>query len=447
MSTTPPPEPIPPLRTDDGPAARTPASESVAAAPPPPRDVLTDLLHPERGWFRALRHPEFRLFWTGNFVSNIGSWMQTVAQGWLVLQLTGSPLWLGAVGFAQQIPALFFSLPGGVLADRVSRQRMLLATQGVMLLLALTMGVLTSLEIITVRHIVVIAFAAGVIMAINAPIYQATLRDLVPAEDTQNAIALNSIQFNSSRVLGPTVAGFILAFAGEAACFYLNALSYVVLLGVIWRVRFPAPQLRQPRSMLADLTEGFRYVWTHRTILLLVLMVALVSMFGLPYLVMLPAFARDVLRVGETGLGYLTAAAGLGALLGGIRLAALPTHHRRGPLVLAAAAVFFAAILLFSLSRHPWISAALLAVVGASLVNSVATVNSLIQSMVPDNIRGRVLSMHTMAFLGFTPLGSLLVGALAEQWGPPLAMALSSGFALLLTLVVALSAPSVRRLQ
>jgi len=284
-------------------------------------------------------------------------------------------------------------------------------------------------------------------MAVNAPIYQATLRDLVPPADTQNAIALNSIQFNSSRVVGPSVAGLILATAGEAACFFLNAASYVVLLGVMWRVRFPAPQPRQPRSPLAELVEGFRYVWTHRAILILVMMVALVSMFGLPYLVMMPAFARDVLAVGETGLGYLTAAAGLGALVGGIRLAALPPHHRRGPLVLAAAAAFFVSILLFCLSRTPWLSAALLAVVGAALVNCVATVNSLIQSMVPDEIRGRVLSMHTMAFLGFTPLGSLLVGALAETWGPPMALALSTGFALILTVLIAASAVSVRRLQ
>lgn len=414
---------------------------------PVPRVPLDLLLAPGRGWFRALRHTEYRVFWTGNFVSNIGSWMQNVAQGWLVLQLTNSPFWLGLVGFAQQVPALIFSLLGGVIADRASRQRLLLTTQTTMMLLALLLAVLTHLHWITVRQIVVIAFLAGTTVAVNAPTYQAALRDLVPAEDTLNAIALNSIQFNTSRVLGPSLAGFAIAGLSIAACFYLNALSYVPLLFVIARVKFPAPENRETNSIREELAEGFRYVRGHRTILMLVLLVAMVSMFGLPYLVMMPAFARDVLHVGAKGLGYLVAAAGTGALLGGIHLAMLKSHRRRGPVVLGAALVFFAAILLFCLSRHPLLSALLLAMVGGAMVSSVATINSLIQTLVPDSIRGRVLSMHTMSYFGFTPLGSLLVGVLAEHWGTPTALALSSGFALLLTAVIVFAAPSVRRLQ
>ena len=414
---------------------------------PQPRVPLDYLLAPGSGWFRALRHADFRVFWTGNFISNIGSWMQNVAQGWLVLQLTGSPLWLGVVGFAQQAPALVFSLLAGVIADRTARRRMLLATQATMMVLAVGLAVLTHLNRITVEQIVVIAFLAGTTMALNAPTYQAAIRDLVPQEDTLNAIALNSIQFNMSRVVGPSLAGFTIAGLGVAACFYLNALSYVPLLFVITRVRFPEREAREASSMREDLAEGFRYVWEHHTILLLVLLVATVSMFGLPYLVMMPAFARDVLRVGARGLGYLVASAGVGALLGGIHLAMMKSHRRRGPLVLGAALAFFAAILLFCLSRQPVLSALLLAVAGGAMVSSVATVNSLIQTLVPDAIRGRVLSMHTMAFLGFTPLGSLLVGAIAERWTTPMALALSSGFALVLTGVVAFAAPSVRRLK
>ena len=414
----------------------------------PAPSVAYDLfLAPERGWFRALRHTDFRIFWTGNFVSNIGSWMQNVAQGWLVLTLTGSPFWLGVVGFAQQVPALLFSLPSGVLADRFPRRKLLLWTQSVMMVLALALAVLDSLGWISVRHIMVIAFVAGTAMAINAPSYQAAVRDLVKTEDTLNAIALNSIQFNMSRVLGPSVAGFVIAAAGVAACFYLNALSYVFLLAVLWRLRFPTEHRSEAQSITKDLAEGFRYVWAHGTILWLVVLVALVSMFGLPYLVMMPAFARDVLRVGPQGLGYLVAAAGLGALAGGIRLAALGSHRHRGPVVLVAALVFFTALLLFCLSRRPALSALLLAVVGGSMVNSVATVNSLIQTLVPDAIRGRVLSMHTMAFLGFTPLGSLLVGTLAEKFGPPAALAISSGFALVLIAVIALFVPALRKLK
>src|SRR5712691_3736801 len=393
---------------------------------PTPRLPLELLLAPGHGWFRALRHREYRVFWTGNFVSNVGSWMQNVTQGWLVLQITNSPLWLGLVGFAQQMPALVFSLLGGVIADRASRRRLLLATQATMMLLALGLAVLTSLHWITVRQIIVIAFLAGTTMALNAPSYQAALRDLVPREDTLNAIALNSIQFNMSRVVGPSLAGFAIAGLGVAACFYLNALSYVPLLFVIARVAFPAREVRAASSIAADVAEGFRYVRNHRTILMLVVLVAMVSMFGLRYLV---------------------AAAGAGALLGGIHLAMLKPHRRRGPLVLGAELVFFTALLLFCFSRRPALSALLLAVVGGAGVSSVATINSLIQTLVPDSVRGRVLSMHTMAFLGFTPLGSLLVGALAEHWGTPAALALSSSFALVLTAVIVLTAPGVRRVQ
>lgn len=428
-------------------SAGIPPQDVETPSSPAPRVAFDLLLAPGRGWFRALRHAEFRRFWTGNFVSNVGSWMQNVAQGWLVLQLTDSPFWLGMVGFAQQVPALLFSMFGGVIADRAPRRQLLLWTQTTMMVLALALAVLVSLDWISVEQILLIAFLAGTTMALNAPTYQAAIRDLVDREDTLNAIALNSIQFNLSRVLGPSLAGFTIAGLGVAACFYLNALSYVALLVVIWHVRFPAPHSREAGSLVSDLAEGFEYVWTHRTILFLVLLVAMISMFGLPYLVMMPVFARDVLRVGATGLGYLVAAAGVGALVGGIHLAALGSHRHRGPLVLGAALVFFLALLLFCFSRQPGLSALLLGVVGAAMVSAVATVNSLIQTLVPETIRGRVLSMHTMAFLGFTPLGSLLVGALAGSWGAPTALAFSSGFALVLTAMVAFVAPGLRKLQ
>ncbi len=428
----------------DEPKIRVDSVETPEA--PGPR-IPFDLLAPERGWFRALRHPQYRFFWTGNFVSNVGSWMQNVAQGWLVLQLTNSPFLLGLVGFAQQIPALIFSLPAGVLADRTARRRLLLFTQSTMMLLALILAALTWTGRIDVEAILVLAFLAGTTMALNAPTYQAAVRDLVEEQDTLNAIALNSIQFNLSRVVGPSLAGFAIAAVGVAMCFFLNALSYVALLFVLWHTRFPPRHGHAGMRLRADLLEGFRYVWTHRTVLVLVLLVALVSTFGLPYLVMMPIFARDVLAVGATGLGYLVAAAGVGALAGGIFLAQQKSHQRRGPLVLNAALVFFAAILLFCFSRNVVFSSLLMAAVGFSMVSSVATVNSLIQTQVPDALRGRVLSMHTMAFLGFTPLGSLLIGALAERWDAPTALALSSGFAFVVTAIIAATAKGVRSLH
>lgn len=428
------PSPIipPPLDTPGRSALRTP---------------IDMLLAPGHGWFRALRHNEFRFFWAGNFVSNIGSWMQNVAQGWLILQLTDSPFWLGLVGFAQQIPALFFSLFAGVIADRAPRRKMLLFTQSAMMILALSLAVPAQLHVITVRQIVIIAFLAGIIMSLNAPTYQAAIRDLVPHEDTLNAIALNSIQFNSSRVIGPSLAGFAIAGLGMAACFYLNALSYLPLLFVIGKVAFPVREIRQEGSWRSEMVEGFRYVQANREILILIVLVGMVSMFGLPYLVMMPAFARDVLHVGAAGLGYLVAAAGAGALLGGVHLARLKPHHRRGPLVLTATMIFFAAILLFCLSRNPLLSTLLLAVVGGAMVSSVAAINSLIQTNVPGPLLGRVVSLYTMAYLGLTPLGSLLVGGLAEFVGTPVAMAITTGVALMLTAAITFANPAIRRLH
>lgn len=416
--------------------------------PPPPRLPLYFFLAPGSGWFRALRHPEYRFFWTGNFVSNIGSWMQNVAQGWLVFELTHSPFWLGVVGFAQQIPSLLFSLPAGVVADRAPRRQILFYTQTVMMALAALLTALAYFEIVIVEHMVVIAFLAGTIMAFNAPTYQSAIRDLVKEEDTLNAIALNSIQFNLSRVLGPSVAGIMIALASVSACFLVNTISYVPLLFVISRVQFPARAgSGKVSGYRADMEEAMLYVWKHREVLVLILLVAMVSMFGLPYLTMMPAFAHDVLNVGAQGLGLLVASAGLGALLGGLHLAQIKDHQKRGPIVLVAAIVFFTAILSFSLSHSVIFSSLMLAIAGAGMVNCAATVNSLIQTKVPDEIRGRVLSMHTMAFLGFTPLGSLLVGYVAEKSNPSTALALSSGFALLLTIWIAATRRDVRALR
>jgi len=416
---------------------------------PQPRVPFDMFLAPGRGWFRALRHPQYRFFWTGNFVSNVGSWMQNVAQGWLVYELTHSPFWLGLVSFAQQVPSLVFSLPAGVVADRWSRRKILFVTQTVMMILAALLTALAYYNVVEIEHMVAIAFLAGTTMAFNAPTYQAAIRDLVKEEDTLNAIALNSIQFNLSRVLGPSVAGIVIALSSTAVCFFLNALSYVPLLFVIAQVKFPE-RIAQPNTrsgFRAELGEALEYVRSHPDVLMLISLVAMVSMFGLPYLTMMPAFAHDVLNVGAKGLGYLVASAGVGALLGGIHLAQMKDTQKRGPLVLAAAMVFYAAILCFSLSRNAMLSALLLAVAGGGMVNCAATVNSLIQTRVPDHIRGRVLSMHTMAFLGFTPLGSLLVGWVAEKSGPAIALAISSGFALLLTVWIAATRKDVRELQ
>ncbi len=429
---------------------RNPA-EVEAAVPPPQPSLIPGLparlFAPRVGMLRALRHRNYRLFWTGNFLSNIGTWMQHTAQGWLVLELTNSPFLLGLVGFAQFIPALLFSLPGGVIADRVNRRLLLIGTHAAMLLLALTLAVSLSLDIITYTEILVIVFLLGTASAINAPAYQAMVQDTSSREDVLNAIALNSLQFNLSRFLGPSVAGMLVSTVGLASCFYVNALSFLAPILALTLLHVQAVAHAAAGSALQRLVEGFRYIWTHRHILILISIVAMVSLFGLPYLIFLPVFARDVLGVGARGLGYMLSASGGGALLGALTLANWPAEQRRGPLVLTGTVFFFAGVLLLALSRNFYLSIAGLVLAGGAMVTSVATVNSLIQGLVPDAVRGRVLSMHTMAYLGFSPLGSLLVGTLADFWGTPRALAASAAVPLVIVGVIALSVPAIRRLH
>ncbi|MBI4466303.1 MAG: MFS transporter [Acidobacteria bacterium] len=405
------------------------------------------LFAPRTGMLRALRRRDYRLFWTGNFLSNVGTWMHQVALGWLVLEMTNSPFLLGLVGFVQFAPALLFSLPGGVIADRVNRRLWLLGTHGTMLVLALALALSVSFEVITYAEILVIAFLLGTASAVNAPAFQAMVRDLSSHEDILNAIAMNSMQFNLSRFIGPSIAGILVSTVGLASCFYVNAASFLAPLAALSLVHWHGEPQAATGSLGERLVEGIRYLRGHRQILLLVSIVAMVSLFGLPYLIFLPVFARDILQVGARGLGYMTSASGGGALVGALLLATWPAERRRGPLVLGGTLVLFGAVLLLALSRNFYLSLAVLVVAGGAVVCAVATVNSLIQTLVPDNVRGRVLSWHTMAYFGFNPVGSLLVGVLADRWGTPAALALAAAGPLLVTAALAVAVPWLRRLQ
>jgi len=421
--------------------------ELPSAAPPLTPGLPARLFVPRTGMLRALRHRNYRLFWTGNFLSNIGTWMHQVALGWLVLELTNSPFRLGLVGFAQFIPALLFSLPGGVIADRVNRRRWLLGTHAVMLVLALALALGVTLGVINYPAILTIAFLLGTTSALNFPAFQAMVRDLSSHEDLLNAIALNSMQFNASRFIGPALAGIFVSTVGLASCFYLNAASFLAPLVALGLVNYAAQSPARTTSMGKDLLEGVDYLRAHPRILLLVSLVAMMSLFGMPYLIFLPVFARDVLGVGARGLGYLFSASGGGALLGAILLAGWRAEWRRGPLLLGGTLFFFGGVLLLALSRNYTLSLVALAVVGAAMVCAVATINSLLQSLVADQVRGRVLGWHSMAYLGFSPIGSLLVGALADWWGTPLALAASATAPLLVTFFLLLAVPWLRHLQ
>ena len=374
--------------------------------------------------FRAFESRNYALYWTGAFLSNVGSWMQNVALGWLVLQLTNSAFWVGFVSFAGLFPSLFLSLFGGVLADRMDRRIVLLVTQTALMLSAAVLATLTAVHLISVPLIVLLSLSSGFAAALNTPAQQAIVSDLVPTEVLLNAISLNSVQFNLARVVGPACAGALIAWLNVAACFYLNALSFVALIVALMIIRI-APQRRLPaHSFWRHLGEGFKYVQTQPLMRMILAVSAVLSLFCLPYAVLLPVYARDILHVGAAGLGYLTASAGFGAVLGGLGLAALGNVRDKTRWALRAGLLFSLAVVTFAVSRTLYLSVAMLAVAGGSMVACLASFNTQLQMTVDPAMRGRMLSMYLLTVVGLGPIGSLQVGTLAHFIGTPLAVAL-----------------------
>ena len=399
---------------------------------------------------RALRNPDYRYFWLGNFLSNIGTWMQNVAQGWLVLELSNSAFWLGVVGFAASAPMLMFSLIGGVIADRVDRRSMMIRTQSAMMLFAFILAALSYAKVINVPEIVLLAFATGIAMSLNMPSYQALVPQLVPREDLTNAIGLNSAQFNLSRIIGPSIGGFVMAWLGVSTNFLLNGISFLALLLVLLRMRMPTPEFDDSSAtMWQRLADGFRYVLDHRQMSALLSLVALASIFGIPYLMFMPYFARYILHVGPRGLGLLLAFSGFGSLGAATTVAYLGVTgvHRRGRLLVSSGSAFFIAVILFTFSRNFYLSSALLVVAGYSAILMVAIVNTLLQHLSAEEMRGRVMSIYTMAFLGFAPVGSLIAGSLAGAVTASYAIAGMCSVALIGTLALYFFRPELRELN
>jgi MFS family permease len=394
----------------------------------------------------ALRHRPYRLFWTGNFLSNIGNWMQTLAVGWLVLQLTNSVFLLGLVGFSSSLPSLFFSLVGGVMADRSDRKRMMMITQSAMMALAFLLSLLSYLQIITVWEILLISFLAGVDNAMNAPAYQAIVPELVPPSDLTNAIAMNSTQFNLSRIVGPMIAGFTLKYTGSAGCFFLNALSFLALLFALTRLDLVPPAAHATRGIWRPMRDGFRYIATRPDLAMLLGLVSIVSLCAIPYLSLAPYFARDILHMGPDGLGYLMSAAGLGAITGAFLLARFGDAPRKGMRLLRGVWIIFASLIVFAFARSIFLSMTAVFFCGVAMVTAVSACNNLLQKHVQPEMRGRVMSMHATAFLGFAPIGSLIAGALGDVFGAPAAIATLCIAALVATLTVPLWMPEVLEL-
>jgi MFS family permease len=369
---------------------------------------------------RALRHRNFQLFFGGQVISLTGTWMQSVAQAWLVYSITKSSFLLGAVGFASQIPVFLLAPLGGTVADRMNRHRLIVATQTASMILAAILAWLTLSHRVQVPHIFILAALLGAVNAFDIPGRQSFLVDMVGKEDLMNAIALNSSIFNGARVIGPAVAGILVAKIGEGWCFALNATSYIAVIVGLLLMNVQCEPRGSKNSPLADIVEGFRWVNGTKVIRALLLLIGLVSLVGMPYTVLMPVFADEVLHGGARGLGILMGATGVGALLGALTLASRTGVKGLGRWVAIACAAFGVSIILFSFSRHFWLSVALLLPAGFSMMLQMACSNTLIQTMVPDQLRGRVMALYSMMFMGMAPFGALLGGALAHRIGAPI---------------------------
>jgi MFS family permease len=393
---------------------------------------------------RALRHQNYRLFFSGQLVSLIGTWMQTVAQSWLVYRLQGSSLGLGLVAFAGQIPVFVLGPIAGIVADRVPRQRVIIATQVGSMLIAFLLAALTLTHAIQIWHIYVLASLLGALNAFDIPSRQAFVSELVAREDLSNAIALNSSMFNGARMIGPAIAGLVVAGVGEGWCFVANGLSYFAVLYGLLRMRLPARQRIIAGSAWTHMAEGFRFVATTPPLRALILLLGFVSLMGMPYSVLMPAFAGHVLGAGSSGLGILMTASGVGALLGALMLASREGLAGLGRWIALASACFGVTLCVFSLSRSFWLSVAILVPVGLSMMIQMASSNTLVQALTPDRLRGRVMSIYSMVFMGMAPLGAICAGFIADRFGAPRAVAMGGALCVIASAIFAVRLPKLR---
>ncbi|MFA5092714.1 MAG: MFS transporter [Candidatus Omnitrophota bacterium] len=367
--------------------------------------------------FSSLKVKYFRIYWLGMFVSLIGTWIQTVAQSWLVFELTKSAFLLGVVGFLGSIPMFVLSLFGGVLADRINKRNILIFTQASFMLLAFLLAILTQFKLITAIQIMAIALLNGIVMAFDAPARQSIVVELVGKKHLFNAIALNSVSFNSSRIIGPAIAGVLISVIGMSGCFYLNGFSFFAVIIALFYIKFENGIVRKNNSALKDLKDGLIFISRHPLILALVSMVAAMSFFGISYVILMPVFVSNVLHAGVKGLGVLMSSAGFGALIGALILARLGDFKYKGRLLVASAFLFSFSLIVFSLSKNYLLSMFSLTLIGCTSVIPIALVNTLLQINVPDEFRGRVMSLFMITFAGIMPFGNLISGSMAQSFG------------------------------
>ncbi|KPK09188.1 MAG: hypothetical protein AMS20_00945 [Gemmatimonas sp. SG8_28] len=369
--------------------------------------------------FPAFRHRDFRLFYAGFVVSLVGVWMQRVAQSWLVLDLTDSAFWVGTIDAMSSLPVLAFTLHAGVLADRVPRRSMVMVTQTGAMVVALTLAGLVLTGAVELWHIAVLACLLGTANAFDIPARHALMVDMVGRQDLTSAVALNSSAFNASRIVGPAVAGIIIAAAGVGICFLLNGLSYLAVIGALAMLKVVTARRDggAAATIQQRLRAGYRHIVTERRTRMIILNIATVSIFGLPAMVLLPVMARDVLGRGAREYGWMMSAMGIGALAGALAVAVFGHRLPRGRLLGASATLFGCSVSLFGLSRSLGLSLGLLVFLGCAMVVTTALSNTLVQTLAPDELRARVVAFYAWAFVGLSPFGALQAGAVAEWIG------------------------------
>jgi MFS family permease len=381
-----------------------------------------------RKTFSALKHRNFRLFFTGQLISFTGTWMTTTAQGWLVYQLTGSKALLGVVAAAASAPMLLFSTWGGWIADRYPKRSVIVVTQLCSMCLSLAMAVLVFTKIVQPWQIIALAVLGGITMAFDMPARQSFVIEMTSREDLMNAISLNSSAFNCARIIGPSIAGLLMAHISIAACFLCDGLSFIPVIAGLLLMRLPKKetQIASSGGAIAQALEGFRYVWQHRRVRTILALFTVVGVFGWSYSVLLPAFAHDVLHLGANGYGLLMAGSGVGALAAALTVASaghlLPTRA----MALGGVWIFSVTLALFAYTRNLYLGVVLLAIVGFGLVLYFSTSNTVLQSIVPDEMRGRVMGIWALIFGGMIPLGSLEAGLMADWLGTPATMAIGA---------------------
>ena len=397
-----------------------------------------------RTTFRALQHGNFQLFFGGQLISLVGTWMQSTALSWLVYRLTGSSLLLGTVAFCTQFPIFIFAPLGGMLADRLNRRRVVIAMQTSSMLLAFLLAWLTISGRISVLQIIVLSVMFGIVNAFDLPARQSFLSDMVGREDLMNAIALNSSMFNGARMIGPPIAAIFIPLIGEGWCFFANGASYIAVIIGLLLMKVHCPRRSGDVSPLESLIEGFRFVNRAAPIRALLLLLGLVSLVCMPYTVLMPIFAAKILHGGPKALGTLMGATGVGAMFGALTLASRKGVRGLGKWVALAAGGLGVFLIAFSLSRTLWLSTLLLLPVGYCMMLEMSSSNTLIQSMTPDALRGRVMAVYSMMFMGMAPFGAFFGGAVAHRLGAPIAVAIGGAASIVGAVVFARYLPMIR---